>query len=1108
MNGSEHAHASFGSIKNQVSGDQFDTGLKGWIRSLKDALDSSLPQENDYWDVLVQAFLRSQSSDHIKYCLAILRLSMDSLRRVQDRPAQWHVYKVWSESGTTEEYCHIFEIMVLGRYINQVLDCLKGLPHKHLSSWEQHRLGKVPRVWWSILFKSVMAGNNEAVKKAVGSWIMDHYVVQDTSRSAEMGNAELEMFAHKGFFDVFLQWACNGQLAFKGIIREGRSVRCEHGEQLAAWCKAQQEALPAFAQHLLSWLAERADVLNQHTTVYVLAGLCQTTYAPSAVMAQAASKIASGANFSPLCRLITRKYCLRVMEKCVELRRTGQTDGEPGVANLVEAIKRLRQEIQDSRDPVNGDMGIFLSPSTALTQSGERARAVYSKFFELKYIGVDLETFRLHIDWERLVRYDPHQALWRLLAESWQYWIHDMPASDLGAKEHSIQALDFAADCIEKLFDLARKKTYLWTPTAKVLHALRFGDMPEIVEHPKVEAVLLAFINDPPRPTPEHLLDVSVASFAAALDADDMDEYDFQANESIGHAYVFDILNRLRPGDKDWADKILSTLLEPYLEQPLPIHVTSKWKRTSQLQAMIILLGTATLEPEFPDLGLLRSDFEAFMAAKNRHTEEDKLAKERWKRYFDAFDTLIAHDPNPRIRFLLEFAILKLCVMKADGFGEADPVMNPRDRVENDPREFFMLRLERADPANPNPKQLTSWIKIATQLVLYDAPKRVFIEPRTRAVPFTRLLTVLTALVNSPRVPVRFEAQASLTVVCEYARSREYLQYMGAVATVFEGVYNFITRLDKYSNPPEARTLGAFNIGSDNNLATLFEGGYLFIPQEEAPLLYAADFHEIRARCLDGTESSDFRAKRLRELDNEGRLRIGEVDANARALIEKSLGAKRAATTKLTESAHATPIPLQTKSLALDLSSLLPTSEEKEHRNGTGPILIGSLLDAPVNLGGLSRAANVFGCHSLHLPSLSVMVDKGFKSVSVDSEVHLAIESTPPGELVERLRFLKASGWTIVGLEQTSNSVVIGVPSPTSSSQPSQEEQIVRKKLPQKCVIIMGTEATGIPAEVLIECDLCVEIRQWGVTRSLNVQTAAACVLFEWRREWGAGEGV
>ena len=56
-------------------------------------------------------------------------------------------------------------------------------------------------------------------------------------------------------------------------------------------------------------------------------------------------------------------------------------------------------------------------------------------------------------------------------------------------------------------------------------------------------------------------------------------------------------------------------------------------------------------------------------------------------------------------------------------------------------------------------------------------------------------------------------------------------------------------------------------------------------------------------------------------------------------------------------------------------------------------------------------------------------------------------------------------------------------------------------KLPKKTVLVVGSEKEGIPALVLGECEVLVEIPQQGVTRSLNVQTAAGIVLYEYARQ-------
>jgi tRNA guanosine-2'-O-methyltransferase len=87
-----------------------------------------------------------------------------------------------------------------------------------------------------------------------------------------------------------------------------------------------------------------------------------------------------------------------------------------------------------------------------------------------------------------------------------------------------------------------------------------------------------------------------------------------------------------------------------------------------------------------------------------------------------------------------------------------------------------------------------------------------------------------------------------------------------------------------------------------------------------------------------------------------------------------------------------------------------------------------------------------------------------------------------PAFLAER----KREGYTVVGVEQTDRSVMLG-------SEACQ--------LPRQVVLVVGSEREGIPAVVLTECDVLVEIPQSGVTRSLNVQTAVAIVLFEYARQ-------
>ena len=91
------------------------------------------------------------------------------------------------------------------------------------------------------------------------------------------------------------------------------------------------------------------------------------------------------------------------------------------------------------------------------------------------------------------------------------------------------------------------------------------------------------------------------------------------------------------------------------------------------------------------------------------------------------------------------------------------------------------------------------------------------------------------------------------------------------------------------------------------------------------------------------------------------------------------------------------------------------------------------------------------------------------------------------------LREKKVQGYTIVGIEQTDVSSILG----------KMNKNGKEWKLPKNAVLMLGSEREGIPADLLGEVDLYVEIEQKGETRSLNVQTAAAVVCYEWNRQWG-----
>ncbi|CAL6041590.1 tRNA_guanosine-2'-O-methyltransferase [Hexamita inflata] len=149
-------------------------------------------------------------------------------------------------------------------------------------------------------------------------------------------------------------------------------------------------------------------------------------------------------------------------------------------------------------------------------------------------------------------------------------------------------------------------------------------------------------------------------------------------------------------------------------------------------------------------------------------------------------------------------------------------------------------------------------------------------------------------------------------------------------------------------------------------------------------------------------------------------------------------------------------------------------------------IVVASLLDNEVNLGGIARTCEIFKAETLYLSSLSLMSTPQFISASVTASNHLNIQQLQQQDLKSKLLELKSAGYQIVCLEQSQRSIYLN-----------------QVQLPEKAVILLGNETRGVPDEFLKICDLAVEIPQFGQVRSLNVHVSAALIIWEWVRQRG-----
>uniref|UniRef100_A0A1B6LX73 tRNA (guanosine(18)-2'-O)-methyltransferase TARBP1 n=1 Tax=Graphocephala atropunctata TaxID=36148 RepID=A0A1B6LX73_9HEMI len=150
-------------------------------------------------------------------------------------------------------------------------------------------------------------------------------------------------------------------------------------------------------------------------------------------------------------------------------------------------------------------------------------------------------------------------------------------------------------------------------------------------------------------------------------------------------------------------------------------------------------------------------------------------------------------------------------------------------------------------------------------------------------------------------------------------------------------------------------------------------------------------------------------------------------------------------------------------------------------------VVVASLIDKVPNLGGLARSCEIFTAHSLVVASLEHTQDKLFASLSMSAEKHINIVEVKPHDIAQYLREKKKIGYTLVGAEQTASSV-----------------SLEAYKFPKKCLLLLGNEKEGIPVTLLPLLDVCVEVRQLGLVRSLNVHVTGALFIWEYTKQYMA----
>lgn len=131
------------------------------------------------------------------------------------------------------------------------------------------------------------------------------------------------------------------------------------------------------------------------------------------------------------------------------------------------------------------------------------------------------------------------------------------------------------------------------------------------------------------------------------------------------------------------------------------------------------------------------------------------------------------------------------------------------------------------------------------------------------------------------------------------------------------------------------------------------------------------------------------------------------------------------------------------------------------------------------NIGTIVRTANAFLVNEVHIVGKKRWNRRG--AMVTDRYQHVQHHENAE----DFIKWAKQHNIPVVGIDNMQGSV-----------------KLEKFAFPQRCVLVVGQEGSGLSESMRAGCDSLVEISQFGSTRSINVGAAAAIAMHEWVRQW------
>jgi 23S rRNA (guanosine2251-2'-O)-methyltransferase len=133
-----------------------------------------------------------------------------------------------------------------------------------------------------------------------------------------------------------------------------------------------------------------------------------------------------------------------------------------------------------------------------------------------------------------------------------------------------------------------------------------------------------------------------------------------------------------------------------------------------------------------------------------------------------------------------------------------------------------------------------------------------------------------------------------------------------------------------------------------------------------------------------------------------------------------------------------------------------------------------------MNVGSVFRTCDAFKFQKLYLTGITAQPPhKEILKTAIGASE--SVEWAYMTDVKEAINHLKSEGFTIVGVEQTNQSIEL-------------QSYSVHKDL--KYAIVLGNEVEGISDEIIQDIDIAIEIPQYGTKHSLNVSVCGGIVMW------------